>query len=171
MSINTALGRYFQLAPQQLKAHTKAEIRCAKRGCLLASVVVFEWQAQTRRDLLVHVNTTDRLTKHGQPDGPNATAPRSRRAGLTVETLAAMTPGEVLDALHNGELSEANLEALFRNSGGNVKRLAYLATPDDFNGFSPNRFARCDHVSGYLTREHLNVTRRDTRVSRLTSKD
>lgn len=165
---NVALGRYFQIAPQQLKDCTTAEIRCAKRGCLLASVVEFDWHSDHLRLVVVQANTTNAITKNGQPDGPNATAPRSMRAGLTMEAVQAMTPGCMLDALQSGEITGAELEGLFRHSDVNVARIAYVATRDDFTGYSPNTFTRCDHMSGYLGVEHFNATQRVTRINLLT---
>ena len=171
MSVNTALGRYFQLAPEQRKAHTKAEIRCAKRRCLLASVIEFEWNDKTQRVLLVQADTTNRLKQQGQMEGPNAAAPRLEPVGLTTEAVRAMSPGEVLDQLASGKLTAANLEFLFRNSGTPARRLAYVATAADFDGYSPNVFTRCDHVSGYLDRTHLNTTERNFLVDSLTKAD
>lgn len=167
MSTATALGRYLQLATNQRKDHTVAELRCAERRCLLASVLAFEWQGHTHRAVLVQVHTNALLTKQGKPDGVNATAPREAYPGLTVDVLDDMAPAEVLDLLHSGQLKEAHLEALFRNSGGNLARLAYVAVAEDFKAeHSPNRFARCDHISGYLKPEAFNITAKTTLLTR-----
>lgn len=165
MSTATALGRYLQLAVNQKKDHTVAELRCAHKRCLLASVLEFD----ARRVVLVQAHTNSLLTKKkNQPLGPNALAPQETYPGLTAELLDQMPPGEVLALLESGELREAHLEALFRHSGGNVARLAYVAEKDDFKGYSPNRFTRCDHISGYLKPEAFNATQR---VSLLTQDD
>ena len=167
MSTATALGRYFQLAVNQRKDHTVAELRCAQRRCLLASVLAFERQGHTRRAVLVQAHTNALLTKQGKPDGVNATAPREAYPGLTVDVLDDMAPAEVLDLLHSGQLKEAHLEALFRHSGGNLARLAYVATAEDFKAKrSPNRFARCDHISGYLKPDVFNTTAKTTLLTR-----
>ena len=163
MSLNTALGRYFQLAVNQRKEHTVAELLCAHRRCLLASVVVFDWQGHPRRAVLVQAHTNALLTKNGQPEGVNATAPRDFYPGLTTELLEGMKPGEVLDLLYAGQLKEAHLEHLYRASGGNLARIAYIATADDFTGRTDlNRFTRCDHISGYLPPNSYNTTKRRT---------
>lgn len=167
MSTATALGRYFQIAVNQRKDHTVAELRCAHRRCLLASVLVFDWRGRALRSMLVQANTSALITKQGQPDGPNATAPRETYPGLTVDILQSMPPGEVLDLLSSGQLKEANLEALYRNSGGNLARIAYVATAEDFTGKrSPDRFTRCDHISGFLKPDAFNTTAKTTLLTR-----
>lgn len=163
MSLNTALGRYFQLAVNQRKEHTAAELLCAHRRCLLSSVLVFDWQGHPRRAILVQAHTNALLTKNGQAEGVNATAARDFYPGLTTQLLEDMPPGEVLDRLYAGQLKEAHLEHLYRNSGGNLARIAYIATADDFTGRTdPNRFTRCDHISGYLPPNSYNTTKRRT---------
>lgn len=168
MSTATAIGRYLQLAKGQLKTHTVGTVRCPKRGCILAHVLDIDRQ----RFLLVHVHSKDRLVKHGQVDGVNATAPRENFPGLTVEILDDMLPGEVLGLVRSGRLKEAHLEELYRASGNNPARIAYLATKEDFTlNHSPNLVARCDHWSGYLPKSALNVFQRVITVNKLTGGD
>src|SRR5699024_8814424 len=107
-------------------------LRCDKHGCLLASTVVFPWQGRAHRVVIVHAHTTNKLLKHGQPEGVLATARRERYPGLTAEVLQDMEPGEVLDFLSSGQLTEANLEVLYRESGRHLGRISYMATVDDF---------------------------------------
>lgn len=168
MSMATALGRYFQIADNQLKAHTVATVRCPKRGCILANVLKIDGQ----RFLLVHAHTKAKLVKKGQPEGANATAPRELKPGLTVEVVKSLSPEALLEALRVGDITEANLEALYRHAGGNVARIAYLATKEEFQyKHSPDLFARCDHYSGYLPKSALDVARWSITVDELTEAD
>lgn len=168
MSMATALGRYFQIADNQLKAHTVSTVRCPKRGCILANVLQIDGQ----RFLLVHVHSKDQLVKNGQPEGANATAPRELKPGLTADDVRNLSPAEVLEAFRVGEITEANLEALYRQTGGNVARIAYLATKEEFKyKRSPDLFARCDHYSGYLPKSALDMTQRSITVDKLTDAD
>ena len=166
MSLAIAMGRWFQVAPNKLKELTVSELRCDKHGCLLASTVVFPWQGRARRVVIVHAHTTNKLLKHSQPEGVNATACRERYPGLTAEVLQDMEPAEVLDLLYGGQLTEANLEALYRESGGHLARISYMATLADFRAdYSPNLLAVCNHGSIVLGMDDFNRTRKVTRIS------
>ena len=166
MSLATAMGRWFQIAPNKLKDLTTSELRCDKHGCLLASTVGFDWQGRTHRVVIVHAHTTNKLLKHGQPEGVNATARRERYPGLTAEVLQDMEPKEVLDLLYGGQLTEANLEAAYRESGGHLGRISYMATVEDFKAkHSPNLLAVCNHGSIVLNMEDFNRTKKVTRIS------
>ncbi|MEJ6013000.1 hypothetical protein WG936_04015 [Corynebacterium sp. H127] len=151
MSINTAMGRYFQLAPEQLKAAKVNSLRCPK-GCELAKTLEFDGH----RAMLVYATTRNVVTKL-TPDGVNATAPRTH--GISRRAIEVMPPSQMLDALATSRVRESELEQLYRESGQPLGKLAYLATLDDFEAdYSPNRFARCSHISGYLDKTHYFAT-------------
>src|SRR5699024_12407501 len=97
MSLATAMGRWFQIAPNKLKDLTTSELRCGKHGCLLASTVGFDWQGRTHRVVIVHAHTTNKLLKHGQPEGVNATARRERYPEIGRASCRERVEREVVD--------------------------------------------------------------------------
>lgn len=164
MSWQTAVGRFYQLSPEALKAERTGEIRCS-RGCLLATAV----QLAGERVMIVRAHTTTVL-----PGGAMATAPvedlDNRDAG---EALSARVSGwsgtDVLEALKAGNVTEAALEGLYRSTGGDMRQLAYVATRADLmSGGNAWTYTRCRHVRGYLGPEHWNhAGRRPLRVNYL----
>lgn len=167
MSWQTAIGRFYQLNPEALKAERTGEIRCS-RGCLLATAV----QLAGERVLIVRAHTTTAL-----PGGAMATAPvedlDNRDAEDAEDALSARVSGwsgtDALEALKAGNVTEAELEALFRSTGGDVRQLAYVATRADLmSGGNAWTFTRCRHVRGYLGPEHWNnAGRRPLKVATL----
>lgn len=164
MSWQTAVGRFYQLNPEALKAERTAEIRCT-RGCLLATAVTLAGE----RVFVVRAHTTTVL-----PGGAMATAPvedlDNRDAG---EALSARVSGwsgtDVLEALKAGNVTEAALEGLYRSTGGDMRQLAYVATRADLmTGGNEWVYTRCRHVRGYLGAEAWNhAGRRPRKVDRL----
>lgn len=160
MSWQTAVGRFYQLNPDALKAERLAEVRC-NRGCLLATAV----QLAGERVMIVHAHTTTSLP----PTGANATAPAdATNADALAERLTTMTGTDLFEALRAGEITEAQLEGLYRATG-DLRQISYLATRADMlSGGNEWTFTRCKHVRGYLTAEHYNHSRnRPLRVSTL----
>lgn len=152
MSWQTAIGRFYQLNPDALKAERTGEIRCS-RGCLLATAV----QLAGERVLIVRVHTTSAL-----PGGAMATAPVEDLDDRDAEdALSARVSGwsgtDALGELKAGKLTEAALEGLYRSTGGDVRQLAYVATRADLmTGGNEWTYTRCRHVRGYLGPEHWN---------------
>lgn len=164
MSWQTAVGRYFQLNPEALKAERTAEIRCS-RGCLLATAVTLAGE----RVLIVRMHATSAL-----PGGAMATAPvedlddRDRRDALSV-CLRGWSGTDALGELKAGNVTEAELEGLYRATGGDARQLAYAATRADLmTGGNEWTYTRCRHVRGYLGPEHWNHGgKRPLKVDRL----
>lgn len=152
MSWQTAVGRFYQLNREALKAERTAEIRC-NRGCLLATAVTLAGE----RVMIVRVHTTSVL-----PGGAMATAPVEDLDNRDAEDpLSARVSGwsgtDALEALKTGNVSEAELETVYRATGGDVRQLAYVATRADLmTGGNEWTYARCRHIRGYLGPEHWN---------------
>ncbi|MGP9611562.1 hypothetical protein ACT3TD_14575 [Corynebacterium sp. AOP36-E1-14] len=160
MSWQTAVGRFYQLNPEALKAERLAEVRC-NRGCLLATAV----QLAGERVTIVHTHTTNSLP----PTGVNAAAPTdTTNADALAKRIATMTGTDLFEALRAGEITEAQLEGLYRATG-DLRQISYLATRADMlSGGNAWTFTRCKHVRGYLTAEHYNHSRnRPLKVSAL----
>lgn len=160
MSWQTAVGRFYQLNPDALKAERLAEIRC-NRGCLLATAV----QLAGKRVMIVHTHTTTSLP----PTGVNAAAPTDiTNADALAKRIATMTGADLFEALRTGEITEAQLEGLYRATE-DLRQISYLATRADMlSGGNEWTFTRCKHVRGYLTAEHYNHSRnRPLKVSTL----
>jgi hypothetical protein len=160
MSWQTAVGRFYQLNPDALKAERLAEVRC-NRGCLLATAV----QLAGERVMIVHTHTTTSLP----PTGVNATAPTdTTNADALAKRIATMTGTDLFEALRAGEITEAQLEGLYRATG-DLRQISYLATRADMlSGGNEWTFTRCKHVRGYLTAGHYNHSRnRPLKVSTL----
>ena len=159
MSWQTAVGRFYQLNPDALKAERTAEIRCT-RGCLLATAV----QLAGERVLIVRVHTTSAL-----PGGAMATAPVEDAEDALSVRLRGWSGTDALTELKAGNVTEAALEALFRSTGGDVRQLAYVATRADLmSGGNEWVYTRCRHVRGYLGAEAWNhAGRRPRKVNRL----
>lgn len=160
MSWQTAVGRFYQLNPDALKAERLAEVRC-NRGCLLATAV----QLAGERVMIVHTHTTTSLP----PTGVNAAAPTdTTNADALAKRIATMTGTDLFEALRAGEITEAQLEGLYRATG-DLRQISYLATRADMlSGGNEWTFTRCKHVRGYLTAEHYNHSRnRPLKVSTL----
>jgi hypothetical protein len=159
MSWQTAVGRFYQLSPEALKAERIAEVRC-NRGCLLATVV----QLAGERVLIVHAHTTTSLP----PTGANATAPTDTTdADALAERIATMSGTDLFEALRAGEVTEAQLEGLYRERG-DLRQISYLATREDAERRNNWTFCRCRHTRGYLGFPEFNYSgKRPLRVSRL----
>lgn len=159
MSWQTAVGRYFQLNPEALKAERTGEIRC-NRGCLLATAVTLAGE----RVLIVRVHTTSAL-----PGGAMATAPVEDAEDALSVRLRGWSGTDALTELKAGNVTEAELEALFRSTGGDMRQLAYVATRADLmSGGNEWTYTRCRHVRGYLGPEHWNYAgRRALKVATL----
>lgn len=143
MSLNTAIGRYFQLAPDQLKAVKRTEYRCNVKGCRLGTVVEFS----SYRLLIAHASTTS-------VGEVNASAPAEALEGLTVQEVRSWSPGEFLERLEARDVREVNLEHLYRMSGGDMRQIWYAADETDLQRRSENTFARCRHLRGFFGAEH-----------------
>lgn len=144
MSVQTAIGRFYQLNPAALKADRVSEIRC-NRGCRLATIV----EIDGKRAMIVHAH----LTNQAGPDGVNATAKGVRpRAGVLAE-IQSMTGTEAWQALAAGTLTEEQLEGLHREHG-DPRQISYLATAADAEQVNSWTFTRCKHLAGYLSTEH-----------------
>lgn len=159
MSWQTAVGRFYQLSPDALKLEREAEIRCS-RGCLLATAV----QLAGERVLIVRVHTTSAL-----PGGAMATAPVENAEDALRVRLRGWSGTDALGELNAGNVTEAELEGLFRSTGGDMRQLAYVATRADLmSGGNEWTYTRCRHVRGYLGPEHWNHGgKRPLKVDRL----
>lgn len=159
MSWQTAIGRFYQLNPEALKAERTGEIRCS-RGCLLATAVTLAGE----RVFIVRVHTTSAL-----PGGAMATAPVEDAEDALSVRLRGWSGTDALGELKAGNVTEAALEAVYRATGGDVRQLAYVATRADLmSGGNEWTYTRCRHVRGYLGPEHWNnAGRRPLKVATL----
>lgn len=159
MSWQTAVGRFYQLNPEALKAERLAEVRC-NRGCLLATAV----QLAGERVMIVHTHTTNSLP----PTGVNAAAPTdTTNADALAKRIATMTGTDLFEALRAGEITEAQLEGLYRATG-DLRQISYLTTRKDAERRNNWTFCRCRHIRGYLGLPEFDYSgKRPLRVSRL----
>lgn len=143
MSLRTALGRYFQLAPEQLKAYRRTEYRCRVKGCRLGTIVEFS----SYRLLICHVHATRVGTV-------NDYATALPLEGLTVAEVQSWSPLELLERVDNGAVTGAHLEWLYRAGGGDMRQIWVAADGTDLETRNRETFARCRHVRGHFGAEH-----------------
>lgn len=106
-----ALGRWLQLNPAEVKKHTVSTWRLAGRGDLLGHTLVVDGNA-----VVVGIVNAKNSGANLAPTPPPEEKPRHTLAEVTAWSLP-----EALTRLERGEVTERELNGLYRAAGGNPK--------------------------------------------------